>query len=257
MTAPSGLEGHAIVYCEGAFGTTNGKTAHGLVRRSRAVPRAVGRRLAPRRQRRRRGARRPPGRHPGRRPISRQAVDAAVAAGRPADPLRRRPRAGRRPPRRRPRERTSGAPSRSVSTSTRGLHDFLVGGRRRSPRWRRDAASRSATSANRRPRRELHFFSGKIAEVDSAQSRRARDRLGGRQADHGLAARRRARGARPACGELVGTGQTAWLQGARYGIILDSLVNDFVAGEIEHAVWTRWTREPPRGDRPRGPGQPA
>ena len=28
-------EGNAIVYCEGAFGTTNGKTAHGLVRRSR------------------------------------------------------------------------------------------------------------------------------------------------------------------------------------------------------------------------------
>ena len=28
------VEGRAIVYCEGAFGTTNGKTAHGLVRRS-------------------------------------------------------------------------------------------------------------------------------------------------------------------------------------------------------------------------------
>jgi uncharacterized NAD-dependent epimerase/dehydratase family protein len=27
-------EGRAIVYCEGAFNTTNGKTAHGLVRRS-------------------------------------------------------------------------------------------------------------------------------------------------------------------------------------------------------------------------------
>jgi uncharacterized NAD-dependent epimerase/dehydratase family protein len=28
-------DGRAIVYCEGAFGTTNGKTAHGLVRRTR------------------------------------------------------------------------------------------------------------------------------------------------------------------------------------------------------------------------------
>ena len=27
-------EGNAIVYCEGAYGTPNGKTAHGLVRRS-------------------------------------------------------------------------------------------------------------------------------------------------------------------------------------------------------------------------------
>ena len=41
--------------------------------------------------------------------------------------------------------------------------------------------------------------------------------------------------------EVIGTGQTAWLQGARYGIILDSLVNDFVAGELEHAVWSAWS----------------
>jgi len=27
-------EGNAIVYCQGAFGTTNGKTAHGLIRRT-------------------------------------------------------------------------------------------------------------------------------------------------------------------------------------------------------------------------------
>ena len=40
--------------------------------------------------------------------------------------------------------------------------------------------------------------------------------------------------------ELVGTGQTAWLQGARQSLILDSLINDFVAGEIEHAVWSCW-----------------
>ena len=43
---------------------------------------------------------------------------------------------------------------------------------------------------------------------------------------------------------LVGTGQTAWMQGAR-GIVLDSLVNDFVAGEIEHAVWSAWQEERP------------
>lgn len=28
-------EGNAVVYCQGAFNTTNGKTAHGLVRRTR------------------------------------------------------------------------------------------------------------------------------------------------------------------------------------------------------------------------------
>jgi uncharacterized NAD-dependent epimerase/dehydratase family protein len=41
--------------------------------------------------------------------------------------------------------------------------------------------------------------------------------------------------------ELVGTGQTAWMQGARYCIILDSLISDFMAGEIEHAVWSAWS----------------
>jgi len=40
--------------------------------------------------------------------------------------------------------------------------------------------------------------------------------------------------------EMVGTGQTAWMQGVKYGLIMDSLINDFVAGEIEHAVWSAW-----------------
>ena len=35
------------------------------------------------------------------------------------------------------------------------------------------------------------------------------------------------------------------MQGVRYGIILDSLINDFVAGEIEHVVYTAWKNEKP------------
>jgi uncharacterized NAD-dependent epimerase/dehydratase family protein len=45
--------------------------------------------------------------------------------------------------------------------------------------------------------------------------------------------------------ELIGTGQTAWMQGSRYGIILDGIINDFVSGEIEHAVWTAWKESEP------------
>jgi uncharacterized NAD-dependent epimerase/dehydratase family protein len=44
---------------------------------------------------------------------------------------------------------------------------------------------------------------------------------------------------------MIGTGQTAWMQGARYSMIMDSLVNDFVAGEIEHAVWQAWNDQHP------------
>jgi uncharacterized NAD-dependent epimerase/dehydratase family protein len=48
--------------------------------------------------------------------------------------------------------------------------------------------------------------------------------------------------------EMIGTGQTAWLQGARYSMIMDSLVNDFVSGEIEHAVCSAVERPASRGD---------
>jgi uncharacterized NAD-dependent epimerase/dehydratase family protein len=45
--------------------------------------------------------------------------------------------------------------------------------------------------------------------------------------------------------ELIGTGQTSWLQGIRYGTVVDSLVSDFMAGEIEHAVWSAWKEQQP------------
>lgn len=36
--------------------------------------------------------------------------------------------------------------------------------------------------------------------------------------------------------ELVTTGQTGWLQGHRFGFVLDATPNDFVSGELERAV---------------------
>ena len=36
--------------------------------------------------------------------------------------------------------------------------------------------------------------------------------------------------------QMVFTGQTGWLQGYKYGFILDSAYNDFVSGELENAV---------------------
>jgi uncharacterized NAD-dependent epimerase/dehydratase family protein len=38
--------------------------------------------------------------------------------------------------------------------------------------------------------------------------------------------------------EMVYTGQTGWMQGARYGFVFDSTLNDFISGEMEHAVVT-------------------
>lgn len=98
----------------------------------------------------------------------------------------------------------------------------------------------------RRPpdRDQLHFFSGKIEEVkclkiallgtDSA--------IGKRTSAWIIVHAFRKVGLKA---ELVGTGQTAWMQGAKYSMIMDSCINDFVSGEIEHAVHEAWKNESP------------
>ncbi|MEO0846133.1 MAG: DUF1611 domain-containing protein [Cyanobacteria bacterium J06648_1] len=44
---------------------------------------------------------------------------------------------------------------------------------------------------------------------------------------------------------LIATGQTAIMQGAKYGVSIDALVSQFVIGEIEHAVVRAFERENP------------
>jgi uncharacterized NAD-dependent epimerase/dehydratase family protein len=39
---------------------------------------------------------------------------------------------------------------------------------------------------------------------------------------------------------MIYTGQTGWLQGGKYGFIFDSTLNDFVSGEVEHAIISCW-----------------
>jgi len=96
-----------------------------------------------------------------------------------------------------------------------------------------------------KPIDELHFFEGKIEEVgalriavlgtDSAVGKRTTARL--------LMESLRARGVPT---EMIGTGQTAWLQGLHYCVLMDAIINDFVAGEIEHAVHQAWVEARPQ-----------
>ena len=44
---------------------------------------------------------------------------------------------------------------------------------------------------------------------------------------------------------MIGTGQTAWMQGFPYTVVIDSMINDFVAGGIESAIMEAWDRERP------------
>lgn len=115
-----------------------------------------------------------------------------------------------------------------------GLHD-LVGD---DPTLAAAAAHGGAAIVDiRKPkhRRELHFWSGAIDSVraprlavlgtDCAVGKRTTCQvIAAACRQHGLAA------------EMVYTGQTGWLQGSRFGFVLDATPNDFVAGELEHAI---------------------
>jgi uncharacterized NAD-dependent epimerase/dehydratase family protein len=124
-----------------------------------------------------------------------------------------------------------------------GLHDFLGD----DPQLARRARYGGATITDvRRPpdRSHLHFFEGKIDRVTSGRiALLGTDSAVGKRTTAWLLVDALTDSGREA--ELVGTGQTAWLQGARYSIVLDSLINDFVAGEIEHAVWSAWDEQHP------------
>lgn len=235
------LDGNAIVYCEGAFNTPNGKTAHGLVRFTERyrVLMVVDSRYA--------------GRDAGEVldgmengiPIEadietahRSAKDRGTPANRFVVGLA--PDGGR----------LSAAAREDVKEAIRlglnvdcGLHDFLS----EDAEMVRLAEQRHVVIRDVRkppPRKELHFFSGKIEEVSSFKVAMlgTDSAVGKRTTAWILVHAFEAAGHRA---ELVGTGQTAWMQGARYSVLIDSLVNDFVSGEIEHAVWAAWKERGP------------
>lgn len=234
-------DGVAIVYCEGAFGSTNGKTAHGLVRRTRryrvaatvdstcsgrdagefldgspngiSIEPSIASAIARCRARAIEPTHLVIGLAPdgGRMSLStRQHVIEAIDAGLHVDA---------------------------------GLHDFLTDDRGIAEL----AAQRGVRLRDVRkpPGRELlHAFTGKIEQVDCLKvAVLGTDSAVGKRTTAWILVDALLRLGKKA--ELIGTGQTAWMQGARYGIILDSLVNDFVAGEIEHAVWSAWQAERP------------
>jgi uncharacterized NAD-dependent epimerase/dehydratase family protein len=241
---PSFLEhpdGNAVVYCEGAYRTPNGKTAHGLVRFTRryrvaaivdstAAGEDAGEAL---------------GDGPCGLPIVPDLTEAiAVAAdgGIPATHfvIGLAPDGGRLPAS--ARVAVMDALGRGLNVDS-GLHDHLSD----DPELATLARARNVRIRDVRkpaPIRDLHFFSGKIEDVgslriamlgtDSAIGKRTTTAiLTNVLSEQGVSA------------VMIGTGQTAWMQGVRYGIVLDSLVNDFVSGEIEHAVWSAWHEQRP------------
>lgn len=96
-----------------------------------------------------------------------------------------------------------------------------------------------------KPKSELHYWTGKIRQVkapkipvlgtDSAIGKRTTCSLLTETARYmGLYA------------EMIYTGQTGWLLGNKYGFILDATVNDFISGELEHAIVTCYREANPQ-----------
>jgi uncharacterized NAD-dependent epimerase/dehydratase family protein len=124
-----------------------------------------------------------------------------------------------------------------------GLHDFLSDDADISALAKQHGVS--IRDVRKTPgRKDLHFFTGNIEQVDCLKiAVLGTDSAVGKRTTawllvHGL----RNAGS---TAELVGTGQTAWMQGAKYSMIMDSVINDFVSGEIEFAVHEAWKHEHP------------
>ena len=124
-----------------------------------------------------------------------------------------------------------------------GLHEFLS----EDPELSAAAARKGVTIRDVRKtarRSELHFWNGEVLSVQAP-------RIAVLGTDCALGKRTTARFLLEACRkaglktELIFTGQTGWMQGAPFGFIFDSLPNDFVSGELEHAIVSCWRRVQP------------
>jgi uncharacterized NAD-dependent epimerase/dehydratase family protein len=234
-------EGSAIVFCEGAFGTPNGKTAHGLIRRTRRY-RILS--VIDSTQAHKDAGEALEGKANGIPIYSclQEALDAAKKAGQKPTYLviGLAPDGGRL--NKRHREAIKEAINAGLHIDS-GLHDFLS----EDPEFQRLAAQKGVRLRDVRktpPRNELHFFSGKIDEVTSLKiAVLGTDSAVGKRTTAWMLIEALSQNSYTA--ELIGTGQTAWMQGADYTIMLDSLINDFVSGEIEHAVWSAWNEKHP------------
>ena len=93
-------------------------------------------------------------------------------------------------------------------------------------------------------REDLHFWTGEIYQVKCPI-------VAVLGMDCAMGKRTTARMLKQACeaagikAQMIYTGQTGWLQGGEYGFIFDSTLNDFVSGELEHAIVSCWEETQP------------
>lgn len=235
------IDGNALVYCEGAFNTPNGKTAHGLVRFTERyeVVGVLDTTYA--------------GKDAGEVldgkangiPIFKDLKSAVTAlANENKSPkslvIGLAPDGGRLPKEAKQSIREALELGWNVDS---GLHDFLTNDESLMTIARKNGCR--VRDVRKTPDRDkLHFFTGDIEKVDCLKLAilGTDSAIGKRTTAWILVHAFRKAGLKA---EMIGTGQTGWMQGAKYSMILDSCINDFVSGEIEHAVVSAWKNENP------------
>lgn len=235
------IDGKALVYCEGNFNTPNGKTAHGLVRFTERydVVGVLDSRYA--------------GQDAGivldgknkNIPIFNN-LDEAVKYLKETDNLPQylviglAPDGGRLP---QEAKKTISEALKLGWNVDSGLHDFLTNDETLVQLAKENNVS--IRDVRKTPDRDkLHFFTGDIEKVDCLKLAvlGTDSALGKRTTSWIIVHALRNDGLKA---EMIGTGQTAWMQGAKYSMIMDSCINDFVSGEIEHAVVSAFKNEQP------------
>ena len=92
--------------------------------------------------------------------------------------------------------------------------------------------------------KELHFWSGDIFKVQAPiVAFLAMDCAMGKRTTANLVLEESLQQKQNA--HMIYTGQTGWMQGHKYGFIFDSTLNDFVSGELEHAITSCWKEATP------------
>lgn len=234
------IDGKALVYSDGAFNTPNGKTAHGLVRFTERyeVVGVLDKKYAGK------DAGFVLDHKPNGIPIFKNLKQALVALGEHNKPVNLviglAPDGGRLP---KEAKRVIKKALELGMNVDSGLHDFLF----KDKELMRIAKKNNCRvrDVRRTPDRdELHFFTGKIEEVDCLKLALlgTDSAIGKRTSAWILVHAFRKAGLKA---NMIGTGQTAWMQGAKYSMIMDSCINDFVSGEIEHVVHEAWKNENP------------
>lgn len=228
MSTKKSIDGAALVYCEGAFNTPEGKTAHGLVRFTERyeVKGVIDSRYAGK------DAAEVLDGKPTGIPVYASFKEAfAKTPDARTLVIGLAPDGGRLPDA--ARDMLSDALEQGLNVDS-GLHDFI----HKDDKLMGLAAKHGCRvrDVRRTPDRDqLHFFTGDIERVDCLKlAVLGTDSAIGKRTTAWLLVHGFRESGKKA--ELIGTGQTAWLQGAKYSMIMDSCINDFVSGEIEHAV---------------------